>query len=74
MIVKYFEVTAYEQKYEIRADESKINQMTWWDFTNGGRVPTVSLVAIGTLHEYTAIAETFSIHFTADVVKTDSTT
>lgn len=79
LIVEYFEVTSYGKISDCQwmlVMVSHVNGCcpTWWYFTDGSRVPAVSLVAIGALHKYAAIAETFSKHLTADVIEPNAST
>lgn len=47
---------------------------TWRDLADGGRVPAVSLVAVGTLDEYGTVAEALCKHLPADVIQPHSAT
>ena len=42
------------------------------DLTDGRRMEAVVIVAVATLHEYTAVTETFGKHLTADVIQVDT--
>lgn len=45
---------------------------TWGDFADGGRMPAVSLVAVGALDEDGAVAQALGKNLPADVVQTHS--
>ena len=47
---------------------------TWRYLADGGQVPAVPLVTVGTLHEDGAVAQTLREHLPADVVQPDATT
>lgn len=42
---------------------------TGWDLADCCRVPAVVLVAVRTLYEYRAVAQTFGKHLTTDIVQ-----
>lgn len=48
--------------------------LTWGDLADGGRVPAVPLVAVGTLDEDGAVAEALGEHLAPDVVQPHATT
>lgn len=47
---------------------------TWWDLADCGRVPAVSLVAVGTLDENGTVAEALCEHLPSDVIQPHTTT
>lgn len=49
-----------------------ISSLTWWYFANGGRMPTITLIAVWTLHEDTRVGQTLGEHLTADIVQSDT--
>jgi len=45
---------------------------TGWNFTDGGRVPAITLIAIWRLNEDGRLRKTFREDFSTDVVQTDA--
>jgi hypothetical protein len=44
----------------------------WWYLANGCRMPSISLITVGTLNKDSTVAQTFSKHFSSHIVQLDT--